>query len=211
MQGRPGAGLAFTRDPGYREWVVEMNICVFCASSNSVHGTYKEIARNLGKIMAEGGFPLVYGGGNNGLMGALASGVRENGGRIIGVIPEVFMDKGVLYEQCDELVVTKDFRERKAVMEQKADAFIALPGGFGTLEELMEILTLKSLGLHGKPVVILDINRFYRHLMDFFRHMEGECFLAGHYGEMFYVAGDEKNAVDYIRNYRPGRFEPRFS
>jgi uncharacterized protein (TIGR00730 family) len=188
-----------------------MNICVFCASSNSVHESYKAIACGLGKVMAEQGFSLVYGGGNNGLMGALASGVRESGGRIIGVIPEVFMDKGVVFDECDELIVTRDLRERKSVMEQKADAFIVLPGGFGTLEELMEILTLKALGLHQKPVVLLNTNEFYKYLLDFFRHMSRENFLVDNYGEMFFMAKNGMAAVLYIKDYKPGYFQPRFS
>ncbi|MBN1409808.1 MAG: TIGR00730 family Rossman fold protein [Spirochaetales bacterium] len=188
-----------------------MNVCVFCSSSNSVNDVYRETARNLGKILAERGYNVIYGGGNNGLMGELALSVQGSGGKITGVIPKVFMDKGVAHDQCDELVVTRNLRERKQVMEQRSDAFIALPGGFGTLEELMEILTLKTLGLHNKPVTVIDSNDFYKYLFDFFRHMSREHFLIRNYTDMFYIAQKGTEAVSYIENYRPGHFSPQWS
>ena len=139
------------------QWVLMgRSICVFCASSSAVAEVYVDVARRLGRRLAERGDRLVYGGGNIGLMGTLATACHERGGYIVGVIPESLKDKELAYEAADELIVTQDMRGRKTIMEKNADAFIALPGGFGTLEELLEIITLRQLHYHDKPVVILN-------------------------------------------------------
>ena len=117
------------------------NVCVFAASSNAVDRIYTEAARRLGTGLAKHGYTLVYGGGNNGLMGSMARAAHAQGGRVVGVIPDRLRGLELAYEGCDELIVTADLRRRKGVMERRADAFIALPGGFGTLEETLEILT----------------------------------------------------------------------
>ncbi len=116
------------------------SVCVFCASSDEVPLVYREAAQTLGRCMAARGMPLVYGGGNNGLMGVLAKEMHECGGRISGVIPAALKDRGYAYEHSDEIIVTDGLRERKAVMEERADGFLGLPGGFGTLEEMIEII-----------------------------------------------------------------------
>ena len=128
------------------------NICVYCSSSNLLDDVYYEEARTLGRLMATNGFGLVYGGGNVGLMGVLAKAVHQYNGHVFGVIPHALKNKeGVAYEIADELVITDSMRERKALMYENAHAFIALPGGIGTLEELTETLTLKQLGYHNQP------------------------------------------------------------
>ena len=121
-------------------------ICVFCSSSNAVCKGYYEVATDLGHRIGQLGFDLIYGGASIGLMGAVARGVHDKGGRVIGVIPEFFRkkDKTIEYAEADELIVTKDMRSRKAIMTQRADAFIVLPGGIGTLEEAIEILSMKQ-------------------------------------------------------------------
>jgi hypothetical protein len=146
-------------------------ICAFCSSSDAVAPEYFDAARELGALFAQRGITLVYGGGNVGLMGALARSVHAGGGKVIGVIPSALRDLELAYTEADELIVTKDLRERKAIMESYADAFVALPGGYGTLEEMIEVLTLKQLRFHDKPLVFLNTAAFYSHLHAFFEHL----------------------------------------
>ncbi|WP_428388741.1 TIGR00730 family Rossman fold protein [Mucisphaera sp.] len=148
-----------------------MKICVYCASSADVDRSFLELARDTGRRLAEGGHVLVYGGGGIGLMGEVARGVHDRGGRVEGVIPESMRVTEVAYEEADELIWTDHMRPRKAEMERRADAFLTLPGGLGTLEELSEILVLRYLGYHEKPIVLLNHEGFYTPLVDFFDHL----------------------------------------
>ncbi len=134
-------------------------------------------ARAFGKIMAENGVTLVYGGGSNGLMGAVAGGVFENGGRIVGVIPEFLKTRELDFKGAHELIVTHDMHERKQIMFDRADAFVALPGGIGTLEELVEQLTWSQLGRHKKPILFADINGFWKPLVELLDHMKDNGFI----------------------------------
>ena len=140
-----------------------MRICVYGAASPSIDAEYIAKVEELGKIMAKRGHSLVFGGGKNGLMGAVARGVHDNGGKILGVIPTFFIEQSaeVLYEHCDKVVETKTMRERKQIMEDNADAFIVVPGGIGTYEEFFEILTSKQLCRHNKPIAIYNVLGFY--------------------------------------------------
>ena len=140
-------------------------ICVYSSSSCTIDKVYFDAASQLGSEIAQKGDLFLFGGGLTGLMGACARAVHQQKGKVIGIIPEALNVKGIVYEACDELVVTKGMRERKAEMDEKSDAFIALPGGFGTLEEILEIITLKQLRYHNKPIVILNVNGFYNHLL----------------------------------------------
>ncbi len=142
-----------------------MHICVYCASSNAVPAEFFQAARAIGVGMATRGWPLVYGGGSVGLMGAVAEAVQEAGGRVIGIIPQGLLEREVGYLRADELIVTQTLRERKQIMEERADAFIALAGGFGTLEELLEILTLRQLDYHDKPIIIVNTAGYYDSLL----------------------------------------------
>ena len=180
-----------------------MNICVFCSSSDAAPVKYFRAAGRLGVEMAKRGYNLVYGGGRVGLMGRIASAVKEQGGRVTGVIPKALQKYGIAKEGLDELIVTDDLRQRKGIMELKSDAFIFLPGGVGTLEEAMEILTLKQLHYHNKPLVFLNTGRFYRKLIAFFKLMEREKFIKKDLYRMYYIAKDEKAALKYIENYKP--------
>ncbi|MHB1276001.1 MAG: LOG family protein, partial [Candidatus Humimicrobiaceae bacterium] len=135
-------------------------ICVYSASSTTIDKIYFDTAEELGRKIAENSDILLYGGGLLGLMGAVAKAVHDNKGKVIGVIPKALNLKGVVYKTCDELIITDGMRERKAVMDTKSDVFIALPGGYGTLDELLEIINLKQLKYHNKPIVILNINNF---------------------------------------------------
>ena len=131
-------------------------ICVFCASSERIHPAHVELARQLGSQLARRGHDLVSGGGRVSMMGAVARAVRDGGRHTLGVIPQALLGLQVADEDADELVVTSDMRERKGLMDAAADAFIALPGGLGTLEELLEVWVSRTLGMHDKPVVVLD-------------------------------------------------------
>lgn len=136
-------------------------VCIFAASSATLDRVYTDAAFELGALFADHGIELVFGGGRTGLMGACARGVKSRGGRVTGVIPEKLNVAGIAFEGCDELIVTPDMHARKATMERISDAFVALPGGMGTLEELMEVLTLNQLGYLCAPVVILNLEGFY--------------------------------------------------
>ncbi|MCC7145043.1 MAG: TIGR00730 family Rossman fold protein [Phycisphaeraceae bacterium] len=148
-----------------------MAICVYCSSSNAVEAHFVAAAQQLGQEMARSGHTLIYGGGDIGLMGALARAMHQHGGRVIGVIPHFMNQPGIVYEAADELILADNMRQRKDIMEQRADAFVALPGGIGTLEELAEIITLKQLHQHQKPIVILNTKGFYDPLLAFLRQL----------------------------------------
>jgi len=153
-----------------------MNICVFCAASETIAESYKEVARQFGRSIAQRGHTLVYGGGNIGLMGELARAVHEENGQVIGVIPESLKLKERAYTLSDRLVVTPDMRTRKAAMDELADVFVALPGGFGTLEEVIEVITARYLGFHHKQIFFLNTQRFYDPLLELFAHFSREGF-----------------------------------
>ncbi len=144
------------------------NICVYCSSSSAVSREYYQEAYNLGQCLGINNYTLVYGGVSVGLMGEVAHSVYINGGKIISVIPESIKNRGITFDKADYIIYTKNLRERKAIMEYQSEAFIALPGGFGTLEEVMEILTLKQLQAHNKPVIFINTNGFYDNLLGFF-------------------------------------------
>ena len=142
-----------------------MRICIFGAASNEIDAAYMDGTYALARALAKRGHTLMFGGGRNGLMGAAARGFTDGGGHIIGVAPSFFDVPGILYEKCDEFVYTETMQERKKYMEDHSEAFIAVPGGIGTYEEIFEVLTLKSLGRHGKPVVLFNVNGFYNDLV----------------------------------------------
>ena len=179
------------------------NICIFASSSSSVAGVYKTAARQLGADIAKKGWGIVFGAGTQGLMGELARQARINNGCMIGVIPDSLNFPGIVYEDCDELIATRTMRERKAIMEQRSFAFIALPGGFGTLEEILEIITLKQLGYHNKPVVLMNINGFYDSLMAQFEETTAQNFAVPETLELFRVCVSSAEAIEYIENYQP--------
>ncbi len=178
-------------------------ICVYSSSSCTIDKVYFEAAEALGKEIALRRDAMIYGAGMTGLMGATASAVHKHGGRVIGVIPEALNVKGIVYETCDELIVTEGMRERKGIMDARADAFIALPGGYGTLEELLEIITLKQLRYHNKPIVILNIQGFYDKLLAQFEEIIEGNFAKAECMEFYHVTSSVKEALDYIDSYVP--------
>lgn len=179
------------------------NICVYCSSSDAVDEVYFETARSLGNLIALKGHNLVYGGATVGLMGALADSAYDNNARIIGIMPEALMSKGITFNKADEFIITKDLRDRKARMEAVSDAFIALPGGFGTLEEILEILTLKQLQIHNKPVILINTDNFYDSLFDLFEKIYDKHFAKSDYRSLYYITEDADSAISYIESYTP--------
>lgn len=172
------------------------NICVYCSSSNYLEDLYYEDARTLGRLMAEQDYGLVYGGGNVGLMGVLAKTVHEHDGYVFGVIPRQLKNReGVAYEVADDLIITETMRERKAIMYEKADAFITLPGGLGTLEELLETLTLKQLGYHSMPMIIVNVNGFYNSLIDMLNQFQKERFVGSALDSLFDLVDSSEEAL----------------
>jgi cytokinin riboside 5'-monophosphate phosphoribohydrolase len=174
-------------------------ITVYCSSSDHIDATYRLVARELGHALADRGHELVYGGGRVGLMGEVASGVHERGGSVYGVIPEALKAReGIAYELSDSLVVTQTMQERKAIMYQRADAFIVLPGGFGTLEELLEVLTLRQLGYHDKPIALVNTVGFYQPLLDVFEHFYRERFAGESSRRLYSVVTTPEEAIQAV-------------
>jgi len=152
-------------------------ICVYCGSSAGTNPRFIEAASTFGKILAENGIRLVYGGGSNGLMGAVANGVLDHGGSVTGIIPEFLNSRERMLTRVQELVVTPDMHERKRLMFERSDAFVALPGGIGTLEELVEQLTWQQLGRHSRPVLLANIEGFWEPLLALMTHMRATQFI----------------------------------
>ncbi|WP_115944271.1 TIGR00730 family Rossman fold protein [Amycolatopsis thermalba] len=176
-------------------------ICVFCGSSGGGDPVYVDAATALGKLLAERGIGLVYGGASVGLMGAVADGAVAAGGEVIGVIPEHLKRVEIAHAGLSELVVTADMHERKAKMAEYADAFLALPGGAGTLEELAEVWTWAQLGLHGKPIGLVDVRGYYRPFRDFIDHMVTEKFLRAEHRDLVFVDEDPAALLDAFARY----------
>lgn len=153
------------------------SICVFCGSSKGFNPLHANITRLAGAMLAKRNIRLVYGAGNIGLMGILADAVLENGGEVLGVIPEFLKEKEVCHTGLTELIVTQTMHQRKEIMANRSDGFIVLPGGYGTLDEFFEILTWRQLHLHDKPIGILNFNGYYDHLLAHVRQMWREGFL----------------------------------
>src|SRR5207344_474102 len=175
------------------------SICVYCGSSPGTNPEFAEIARAFGQILAENGITLVYGGGARGLMGALARAVHENGGRVVGIIPDFLKSRERMFAGAEEIVVTRDMHERKRLMFERADAFVALPGGVGTLEELVEQLTWAQLGRHNKPILIANINGFWDGLLGLFEHMDRAGYIHSAARLSFLVADKIDDIVPALR------------
>ncbi len=179
-----------------------MRICVYGAASNEIDKSYIKAGESLGKEMGKRGHSLVFGGGATGLMGAVARGIETENGEIIGVSPSFFNVDGILFQRCSEMIFTDTMRERKQIMEEKSDAFIITVGGIGTFEEFFEILTLRSLDRHKKPIAILNTNGYYSSLVEFLKNGVRENFLKKENLELFFVSDSETEILDYIESYK---------
>jgi uncharacterized protein (TIGR00730 family) len=177
------------------------SVCVYCSSSDRIGRQHFELADTLGIELAQRQLTLVYGGGGVGLMGALARSVSREKGRVIGVIPDFMRAKELAFEEADEMVITTTMRERKAEMEARADAFLVLPGGFGTLEEVVEIITLKQLAVHHKPIVFLNQDGYFDPLLAFFERMFEQDFTRPLYRDFYHVAASLTEAFRYFDAY----------
>ncbi len=173
---------------------------VYAASSTKIKQVYFDAARRLGEILAENGIDLIYGAGCMGLMGEVATSVLQNGGTATGVIPEFMVEKGWHKTDLTKLVVTKDMHERKATIERLADVLIALPGGIGTFDELFEILTWKQLGLHTKPIIILNIDGYYDSWLACINKMIDESFLLPIHENLFNIISSADQLIDAIES-----------
>lgn len=182
---------------------MSLTIAVYCSASDRVSPEFFNAAREIGRMIGQGGHTLVYGGCDVGLMGEVARSVHEYGGRVLGVIPDAIHARGLAYHRCEELVVTPDMATRKLAMEDKADAFLALPGGFGTLEEVVQVLNLKTLQYHSKPIVLINTAGFYDKLLHFFEHLFAEQFAKLQSKELFHVSNDAADAFAYLEQYEP--------
>ena len=178
-------------------------VCVYCSSSNRVAEPYVQATRDVAAQIVANGYELIYGGADAGLMGLVASEVKRLGGRVIGVIPEKLADKGIAWKGADECVITRDMRERKRIMDECSDAVITLPGGFGTLEEVLEIITLKQLQYHNKPIVLLNTLGFFDDLIRLFSRMFDENFAYSEFRNLYFVAANAVDALRYVREYIP--------
>lgn len=177
-------------------------ITVFCGSSCGTDKIFEIQAYELGKALAKCNIELVYGGAKVGLMGAIANGVLKNNGRVIGVLPGFLKKAEVAHENLTELIEVETMHQRKSKMDELSDGFITLPGGFGTMEEFFEMLTWAQLGLHKKPVAVLNINGYYDELLSLIQHMVDKGFLKAANREMLLVSNDIEDLLDKMRNYK---------
>jgi len=178
-------------------------IAVYCGSNKGNRPEYAAAAQELGALLAREKIELVYGGGMVGLMGIVADAALQHGGHVIGVIPEKLVIKEVVHEKLPDLRVVKNMHERKALMAELADGFIALPGGYGTYEEFFEVLAWSQLGWHAKPFGLLDIGGFYRSLLEFLDHTRNEGFIRPQHRELVLVADGAAKMLQKMREFRP--------
>jgi uncharacterized protein (TIGR00730 family) len=183
--------------------IQNMNICVFCSSSNAISEIYFQEADKLGKLIGSGGHSLVNGGANVGLMEALTVSARKAGAKTVGIIPERMIGRSLASENSHDVIVTKDMKDRKEKMREMSDAFIALPGGFGTLEEILEVITLRQLSYHTKPIVFINTNNFFEYLLKQFELTYEEKFAKDLYRSLYFVASNSEEAMDFLKNYTP--------
>lgn len=176
-------------------------LCVFCSSSEYIDIKFKQQASMLGELIAQKGYDLVHGGGKVGLMGVIASKVQENGGKVTGILPESLNLEGIASDTDDEIIITKDMPDRKAEMRKRSQAFIILPGGFGTLEELFETITLKQLNYIQKPIVLLNINNYFNEIIAFLDKAVELKFITEKDRQLIFITNSCEEALNYIEKH----------
>src|SRR3989338_8381775 len=179
------------------------NICVFCGSSLGANAVYTEAAKQLGKTVVSHGMGLVYGGGSIGLMGVIADAVLKEKGEVIGVIPHALSSKEFAHPGLTELRMVSSMHERKAMMAELSDAFIAMPGGFGTFDEFFEILTWAQLGLHSKPIGLLNVGGYFDLLLKFVDYMQQERFISAEHRQLIVTSHDPEELLSALIRYKP--------
>ena len=182
-------------------------ICVFCGSSTGIRPAYADAARRTGSALVRRGIGLVYGGGCVGLMGTIADAVIDGSGEVIGIIPEALVDRELAHREVTELIIVRSMHERKAKMAEMSDAFIALPGGYGTFEEFCEIITWAQLGLHRKPCGVLNVEGYYDPLLSLFDRAVDEGFVHAANRLLVIQETDPDRLLDMVMNYVPPRME----
>ena len=187
-----------------------MNLCLYGASSDQIAPAYLQAVEALGEKLARRGHGLVFGGGAQGLMGAATRGVSSRNGYILGVAPSFFNVDGVLYPHCTEFIYTETMRQRKQHLEEKSDGFVIAPGGIGTYDEFFEILTLKQLGRHNKPIVIFNVDGYYDPMLAMLRDAMEKSFVQESVGELYAVLTDAEEVVRYIEEYDDPQREVSF-
>lgn len=180
-----------------------MNICVFSSSSNAIADVYVNEAIGLARLIGQSKFCLINGGSNVGLMDVVTREAGLHGAKTIGIIPEKLRDYNLASIHAHEIIVSGDMMERKAKMRELSDSFIALSGGFGTLEEILEVITLKQLGYHSKAVVFINTNGFYDDLFRQFEKSYEEKFAKENYRQLYFIAENASQAMNYLRDYKP--------
>ncbi|MCP4746030.1 MAG: TIGR00730 family Rossman fold protein [Desulfobacteraceae bacterium] len=178
-------------------------ICVFCGSSFGSKPEYSEAAKQLGSVLAGNDIGLVYGGANVGIMGQIANTVLDQGGEVVGVIPRALVEKEVAHTKLNDLRIVDSMHERKALMSELSDGFIAMPGGFGTIEEFVEILTWLQLGIHQKPCGLLNVNMYYDKFMRFLDHITGEQFVQEKHRNMVLADSNPKSLIEKFETFQP--------
>ena len=182
-------------------------VCIFCGSYQGTQPIYMITAHQMGMGLAQRGLGLVYGGGRVGLMGAVADGTMAGGGKVTGVIPQSLVDRELAHNGLSEIHVVKSMHERKAMMAEIADAFIAMPGGYGTLDELFEIITWAQLGFHHKPIALLNIGGYFDPLLTFIEHMATEGFIKPEHRGAVLVKNEVDTLLDTLLSYKPPQLE----
>ena len=172
-----------------------MNVCVYGASSTQIDSKYIEKTEELGRALASHGHALVYGAGGAGLMGAVARGVKQAGGQVVGVVPSFLKVDGILFDGCDEIIYTDTMRERKQIMDERSDAFIVTPGGIGTYEEFFEMYTLKQLGSHCKPIILYNIDGYYDSIVDMLHQTVEKKFMRSTSLQLISVVDSAEDAI----------------
>ena len=180
-----------------------MKICVFCSSSNAISEKYFQEANKLGSLIGQGNHTLINGGANVGLMEAVTISARNARAKTIGVIPKRMIGRSLASNNSHDVHITKNMMDRKEKMREMSDAFIALPGGFGTLEEILEVMTLRQLSYHTKPIVFINTNNFFKYLFKQFEVSYQEMFAKDIYRDLYFVAKNSEEAINYIKNYKP--------
>ena len=178
-----------------------MDICVFCGSKSGTNSNYRTAAEQLGTLMAEQGHRLIYGGGSVGLMGAIADQVLKQGGEVIGVLPKMLATKELKHTGVTQMHLTENMHDRKALMAEQADAFIAMPGGYGTFEELFEILTWAQLGIHRKSIGVLDTNGYYQPLLQMIEHAISAGFIKPEHRQLLVAAADPATLLEQLSEH----------
>lgn len=176
-----------------------MKICIFGSGSSNIDSSYKKIGKDLGQLIAKRQHQLVFGGGSYGMMGAVVKGVIENNGKVIGVAPDFLTYEH--YDKCSEFIETETIYERKKILRDLSGGFIVTPGGLGTLDEFFEVLTLKKLERHNKPIVILNINNYFNEMLNMISISIGKKFIPKENAELYKVVNSPEEALNYLENY----------